>query len=413
MNMTTLIKASLKVLRINKKRTFLTMLGIVIGVSAVIVVMSVGAGAKSLVLDQINSAGTNLVAILPGHSDDNGPPATVFGITVTTLKHSDTEAIIKQVPEITAATSYVRGSETVHWPNKKSDAMYVGVTSHYPRVEDAQVIEGSFLDESHDKGVNKVAVLGWQVYQDLFGDSGEDAVGQRIKIKRENFRVIGVMEKRGVEGFQNQDALVFIPLETSQKLLLGMNHVSMIRAKVSDESEVDFAMAQTISILRERHKIKDSQDNDFTIRASTQALDALSSIMGALTFFLSAIAAISLLVGGIGIMNIMLIAVNERIREIGLRKAVGANSSDIKSQFLIEAIILTIAGGVIGIIFGAVISGLIAVIAHYLGYAWDFVVTLTSIILSVGVSTIVGIIFGWYPAQKAASYNPVEALRYE
>jgi len=275
------------------------------------------------------------------------------------------------------------------------------------------VIEGSFLDESHDKGVNKVAVLGWQVYQDLFGDSGEDAVGQRIKIKRENFRVIGVMEKRGVEGFQNQDALVFIPLETSQKLLLGMNHVSMIRAKVSDESEVDFAMAQTISILRERHKIKDSQDNDFTIRASTQALDALSSIMGALTFFLSAIAAISLLVGGIGIMNIMLIAVNERIREIGLRKAVGANSSDIKSQFLIEAIILTIAGGVIGIIFGAVISGLIAVIAHYLGYAWDFVVTLTSIILSVGVSTIVGIIFGWYPAQKAASYNPVEALRYE
>jgi len=412
MNLVLLLKTSLKVLRANQRRTFLTVLGIIIGIASVIVVMSVGAGAQSLVLDQINSVGSNLIAIMPGYSDDDGPPASVFGVTVTSLKHTDTEDI-KKIPEIEAAASYVRGTETIKWQNKKTEAMYVGTNSDYIDVEDTETIQGAFLDETHEKGINRVAVLGWQVWQDLFGESEENPIGQRIKIKRENFRVIGVMEKRGVQGFQNQDTLIFVPLETSQKLLLGINHIAMVRAKVADENEVDFAMAQIEQILRENHNIKESQSSDFTIRATTQALDVLGSVTGALTFFLSGIAGISLIVGGIGIMNIMLIAVHERIREIGLRKAIGAKNNDIQNQFLIESVILTLAGGIIGIILGVLISGLVALIAHYLGYNWDFVISISSIILSVGVSSAVGIIFGWYPAKRAASFNPVEALRYE
>ncbi|MFA5318710.1 MAG: ABC transporter permease [Patescibacteria group bacterium] len=412
MNLLLLLKTSLKVLRANRRRTFLTVLGIIIGIASVIVVMSVGAGAQSLVLDQINSVGSNLIAVMPGYSDDDGPPASVFGITVTSLKHGDTEAI-KKIPEIEAAASYVRGTETVQWGNKKTEATYVGTNSDYINVEKSQTIQGAFLDETHDSGINRVAVLGWQVWQDLFADTGENPIGQRIKIKRENFRVIGVMEKRGVQAFQNQDNLIFIPLETAQKLLLGINHVAMIRAKVTNENDVDFVMAQIEQILRERHDIKESQSSDFTVRATAQALDVLESVTSALTFFLSGIAAISLLVGGIGIMNIMLIAVQERIREIGLRKAIGAKNTDIQNQFLIESIILTLTGGIIGIIMGIIISGLVALTARYLGYSWNFVITISSIFLSVSVSSLVGIIFGWYPARKAAGFNPVEALRYE
>jgi len=407
-----LLKTSIKILRANRRRTFLTVLGIIIGIASVIVVMSVGAGAQSLILNQINSVGSNLIAVMPGYSDDEGPPASVFGITITSLKNSDTEAI-KKLPEIEAAVSYVRGTETVQWGNKKTEATYVGTNSDYINVENAQVIQGSFMDETHDNGINRVAVLGWQVWQDLFNESGENPIGQRVKIKRESFRVIGVMEKRGVEAFQNQDNLIFIPLETAQKLLLGINHIAMIRAKVTDENNVESVMAQAEQILRERHDIKESQSSDFSIRATAQALDVLGSVTGALTFFLSGIAAISLVVGGIGIMNIMLIAVQERIREIGLRKAIGAKNNDIKNQFLIESVILTLAGGIMGIILGAVISGLVALTANYLGYSWNFIITINSIILSVGVSSIVGIIFGWYPAKKAAGFNPVEALRYE
>lgn len=412
MNLLLVLKTSLKVLNANRRRTFLTVLGIIIGIASVIVIMSVGAGAQSLVLDQINSVGSNLIAVMPGYSDDDGPPASVFGITVTSLKHGDTEAI-KKIPEIEAVASYVRGTETVQWGNKKTESTYVGTNSDYINVEKSQTIQGAFLDETHDSGINRVAVLGWQVWQDLFGESGENPIGQRIKIKRESFRVIGVMEKRGVQAFQNQDNLIFIPLETAQKLLLGINHVAMIRAKVTDENDVDFVMSQIEQTLRERHDIKESQSSDFSVRATAQALDVLGSVTSALTFFLSGIAAISLIVGGIGIMNIMLIAVQERIREIGLRKAIGAKNTDIQNQFLIESIILTLAGGIAGIILGVLISGLVALTAHYLGYSWNFVITMSSIILSVGISSLVGIIFGWYPAKRAASYNPVEALRYE
>ncbi|MAG29090.1 multidrug ABC transporter substrate-binding protein [bacterium] len=410
MNVLKLIKESFTILKTNRRRTILTSLGIIIGVSAVIVVMSVGAGAQSLIFNQITSAGSNLIGVLPGYSDDEGPPASVFGIVVTTLKHGDAQAIAK-IPEITAVTSYARGIDTITWSNKKTDATYVGTTADYVRVEDTQVEIGSFFSKDDNKSMNRVIVLGWQVAQDLFDD--EDPIGQRVKIKRESFRVIGVMEKRGTESFQNQDTLVFIPLSAAQKLLLGINHVSLIRAKVASEDEIGFAIAQVEDVLRERHGLSGSQENDFSVRATAQVLDALGSITDALTYFLSAIAAISLIVGGIGIMNIMLIAVRERTREIGLRKAVGATPASIQSQFLVEAIAVTLVGGVLGIVFGALFSGAIAIGAQYAGYNWDYVVSIGSVLMGIIVSSAVGIIFGWYPARRASKLDPVEALHYE
>jgi len=410
MNFYTLLKNSLKLLKNNRRRTFLTVLGIIIGVAAVIIVMSVGAGAQSLIFDQINSVGSNLIGVLPGYSDENGPPASAFGVMVTTLKSDDVEAI-KKITSIEAATSYVRGVETASWQNQKVDATFVGTTDEYIRVEDAKLAMGDFFDETDSKSITREIVLGWQIYKDLFGD--ENPLGQKIKLKRESFRVIGVVEKRGTQGFQNQDTLVFIPLKTAQKIMLGIDHISMIRAKVADENEIPAAIAQVEQILREEHNIKESQEDDFTVRATTEALDALKVITDALKFFLSGIAAISLLVGGIGIMNIMLVTVTERTREIGLRKAIGATKEDIQSQFLFESILITLTGGGIGIIFGVAFSALIAVSAHYLGYNWNFVVTIGSVLLGVGVSGFIGIIFGWYPARKASLLDPIVALRYE
>ncbi|PIR92949.1 multidrug ABC transporter substrate-binding protein [Candidatus Falkowbacteria bacterium CG10_big_fil_rev_8_21_14_0_10_43_10] len=405
-----LLKTSFKVLRANRRRYFLTILGIIIGVAAVIIVMSVGAGAQSLIFDQITSVGSNLIGVLPGYSDENGPPATAFGITVTTLKQEDAEALAK-IKGMEAVTSYVRGLETMQWQDKKTEATYVGVSADYPQVESAETSQGSFFTEEDNKAIARVVVLGWQVSKDLFGD--ENPLNQQVKIKRESFRVIGVMEKRGVEAFENQDGLVFIPLLTAQKIMLGINHVSLIRGKVKNERDVPAAITQVEQILRERHKIQNGKSDDFTVRAAVEALDALKTVTDALKFFLSAIAAISLLVGGIGIMNIMLVTVSERTREIGLRKALGATKKDIERQFLLEALVLTIAGGIIGIIGGAVVSGLVAVVARYLGYNWSLVVTFNSIAMGVIISGLVGVIFGWYPARRAASFDPVVALRYE
>ncbi len=391
------------------------MLGIIIGVSAVIIIMAVGAGAQSLILAQVKSLGSNLIGILPGKSEDEGPPASVMGVVITTLKYEDALALEnkRNVPNIAAAVAYTKGFDTLSWNSSSYDTSLSGATVGYLAVEGGEVAEGRFFTKDEEKNLSKVVVLGSTVKNELFGQTSP--IGQRVKIKKHSFEVIGVMKERGTVAFQDYDDQVFIPLVTMQKLLAGVNYLGFIRAKVDREENIPAAIADISRTLRERHDIPDQsgKNDDFTVQSSENAIQILTSITNGLKYFLAAIAALSLLVGGIGIMNIMLVSVRERTREIGLRKAVGANRRDIELQFLLEAIIVTFLGGLAGIVFGALISYLISAGAHLLGYTWDFIVSLLSIALGVGVSLLIGLIFGIYPAVKAARLDPIEALRHE
>ena len=404
---------TLQALKRNKMRSFLTSLGIVIGISSVVIIMSVGAGAQSLVVNQIQGIGGDLLAILPGASDSDGPPAAVMGISITTLTAEDLEAIETRVPEITAAAAYVRGIATASWQNKTDDTSFLGTTGNCMQVEEgAEVIVGNFFSEEEANSISKVAVLGSSVAETLFGGNS-DPIDQRIKINKEFFRVIGVMKERGTAGFQDQDDQIFIPIATAQKLMLGINYLTFGRAKVAQGSDVDFVIKEVIDVIRDRHNIDDPKEDDFSVRSSESALDTLKSITDALNYFLGMVAGISLIVGGIGIMNIMLVSVSESTKEIGLRKAVGATRRDISMYFLIQTIVLSLLGGIIGIFWGILISFLASVIANVLGYDWNFIISISSIIISLFFTLIVALAFGWYPAKKASSLNPIEALRYE
>jgi ABC-type antimicrobial peptide transport system permease subunit len=317
------------------------------------------------------------------------------------------------VPQIIGVASYARGAADITWQNKTVSSSFLGVTGNYLFIEaSAELGSGHFFSDDQTEQVVREVVLGSQTAEDLF--AGINPIDQKVKINKETFRVIGVMKERGSSGFQNQDSQVFITLATAQKLMLGINHVSFMRAKMSPEVvDIDYTISEVERVLRERHNIQDPADDDFTVRSSQQGLDTLKSLTDALNYFLAMVAGISLLVGGIGIMNIMLVSVTESTREIGLRKAVGATKRDISIQYLTQTILLSALGGVIGIIWGVIISGLISLVAKGLGYQWDFVVSFASIFLAVSFTVLVGVFFGWYPAQKAANLSPIEALRYE
>jgi putative ABC transport system permease protein len=400
-------------LKTKKSRTFMTMLGIIIGISSVIIIVSVGGGAQSLILNQVKGMGSNLIGIFPGASEESGPPPSALGIVNTTLKNADLDAIMKNnsVPNAIAVTYYDRGVGTFQWREKKYDGTFVGTTASYTKVHDVEMARGRFFSEDEEKDLARVVVLGAEVAEELFGDN--DPIGKNIKIKKEEFKVIGVVEKRGTQLFENQDALSFIPISTAQKIMLGVNYVSLARVQIDAEENTDQGVADIRALLRDRHNLDKNEPDDFSIRPQTQAIEIFSSITDSLTYFLAAIAAISLLVGGIGIMNIMLIAVVERTREVGLRKALGAKNKNILSQFLAEAIVVTLSGGIIGVIFGILISFLVAIIARQLGFEWDLIISYKAILLSCSISILIGLIFGIYPAERAAKLNPIEALRYE
>ena len=390
------------------------MLGIIIGVASVIVIISVGAGAQSLILAQVKSLGANLIGVIPGHSEDDSPFSAMMGFSVTTLTYDDAMALRDKtnVPNIVDVVAYSKGTGAVVWGPNSYDTQLNGATAGYLLVEGGEVDKGRFFTSEEEKNLARVAILGITAKKELFGES--EAVGQRIRTKNQSFEVIGVMKERGTVAMQDYDDQILFPIKTAQKMF-GVNHVGMIRAKIDHEDNTGRAMADVEDTLRERHNITDTsgKNDDFTVRSAAEALDMITSITDALRYFLAAMAALSLVVGGIGIMNIMLISVTERTREIGLRKAVGANNSNISGQFLMEAVIITLSGGLAGIIIGVVLSFLIATGAQFLGYDWSFIVSLYSILLAIAVSVSIGLVFGLYPARKAGKLNPVEALRYE
>lgn len=402
------VKYSLRSLTLKKARSFLTMLGIIIGVAAVIAIMSVGASAQNLLLAQVTAMGSNLIGVLPGAADEKGPPASMFGIEITTLKNEDASAI-SELPHITAVCSYVKGQGTMNAGKKSKDFAYTGVTPDFLAVEDTAVFLGRFIKQDEMDGMSRVVVLGSKVSEEFFGKN--NPIGERLKINQTVFTIIGVMKERGMAFLQDQDSQVFIPVTTAQKIMLGIDHLAYLRAKVDGAENIDLATNQIKDTLRYRHRIKDPSKDDFSVRSTAQALDILGTITQALKFFLAAVAAISLLVGGIGIMNIMFVSVNERTKEIGLRKAVGAKKSDISIQFLIESAIITSIGGLLGIIFGISIALVITLGVNYYGYDWKFIITASSVVVSTLMAASIGLIFGLWPAYRAAKLNPIEALR--
>lgn len=409
------VRNSIKALGVNKTRSFLTMLGIIIGVGAVIVIIAVGAGAQSLILSQIESLGTDLVGILPGNSGEDGPPTAAMGIAITTLKYEDILALKKKsnVPNALAVSGYTNSSGSLIWKSNSYQTSLAGTMASYMDVEGGELADGRFFTEEEERNMSRGIVLGYTPKQELFGEN--DPIGQQVRIKNHNFEVIGYMKERGTVAFQDYDDQVFIPLKTMQNLIAGVNHLGMARVKIDSEENSDIAIRDIELTLRERHDIEDQSgiSDDFTVRSSADAMEMIMTITNALKYFLAAMAALSLVVGGIGIMNIMLVTVTERTREIGLRKAIGANNSNIMFQFLSEAVVVTIIGGSIGIIGGILVSYIVAVVANFLGYDWDFSVSAFSIFIGLFVSTAVGLIFGIYPARKASKLQPVEALRYE
>ncbi|MFA5925536.1 MAG: ABC transporter permease [Parcubacteria group bacterium] len=408
------IKFAYKNILAAKFRSFLTILGIVIGISSVIIIMAIGTSAQELIVNQVRGIGSNLIGVLPGGSEEKGAPASAFGLVVTTLKYDDLKALLQKnnVPDAVDGAGYISGNDTVQYESIDKNYTYQGTTASYVDVENADVEKGRFFSKEEDTSLARVVVLGSDVADDLFG-SGKDPIGKKIKIGDQSFEVAGVLKKRGSAAFSNQDSTIFMPLFTAQKIMLGVDYLNFVRLKVNSEDNIDRAKADAIKTLRERHDIKNPSDDDFSVRDQRAGLDAITNITGAIKYFLAAIAAISLIVGGVGIMNTMLISVNERIREVGLRKALGAKNSAILRQFLTESVVITVIGGVIGIIFGAIVSFLAALIIQRLGYAWPFVVTFSSIVLAVTISLAVGLFFGVYPARKAAALQITEALRYE
>ena len=406
-------KIAYQALSASRLRFFLTVLGIVIGVASVILVMSAGASAQQLILGQIESVGSNLLAVLPGASEEDGPPAMAFGIVSKTLVNGDLEALRdgKNIPEIIDAVGYVTGTAIAESDSEDIVASYQGVSASLPNVETVKIESGRFFFPDEDTRMAHIVVLGAGVSEKLFPNG--EAIGRVVTIKRIPFTVVGVLKKRGSGTFSNTDDLIHIPLDTAQKELLGIKYLNYIRTKVSQSGDVGQVKTEVYRLLDQRHDIEPGQESDFSVRSLESALDIIRSLTNVLKFFLVSIAAISLLVGGIGIMNSMLIAVNARVREIGLRKAVGARPNEIMFQFLLESVIITLLGGLIGIVIGVSLAYVASLIIPKLGYDWQFLVPISSVWVSFGVCFVIGMVFGLYPARKASKVSPMEALRYE
>ena len=404
------IRIALRALRVNKLRSGLTMLGIVIGVGAVIAMVAVGSGATQRIQEQIASIGSNLLMVLPG-SATSGGMRMGFGSTMT-LTEDDARAIAAEVPGVRTASGSMRGTAQVVFGNQNWSTAIQGTAPDYLELRDWDLDSGRFITQEDLDGATKVAVLGQTVRDNLFGDG--EAVGQLVRIKKVPFTIIGILARKGQTSFgQDQDDVVIIPLSTAKKRVLGVSQanarfVGAIQIKAASPDLLTDIQGQAVDLLRQRHRLQPYQDNDFDVRNLAEMFAVQAASTKTMTVLLGAIASVSLLVGGIGIMNIMLVSVTERTREIGLRMAVGARSRDILGQFLIEAVTLALVGGILGILVGIGGSTLIALLAN-----WSTLITPASIAVAFGSSAFIGIFFGYFPARKAAYLDPIEALRYE
>ena len=405
MNIANLLKIAFKALNNNKLRCFLTMLGIIIGVASVITMLAIGQGSKNSIKAQISEMGSNMIMIHPGNMQRGGVRQSADDMQ--TLEVADYEAL-KELPGVAAVSPSVNsGGQLVNGNNNYPSSIY-GVTPEYLDIRKFKVKDGAMFTDHDIKSAAKVCILGKTVVDNLF-PNGDDPVGRVIRFGKIPLTVIGVLESKGTNSMgQDQDDVVIAPYTTVMKRILAIDYIQGIFASAADENQTDETIESITEVLRTRHKIKDDADNDFEIRSQQELSEMMNSTSDMMTVLLACIAGISLLVGGIGIMNIMYVSVTERTREIGLRMSIGARGIDILSQFLIEAVIISVSGGIIGILLGVIASWMVNVIAH-----WPVYIQLYSVILSFAVCTVTGVFFGWYPAKKAASLDPIEAIRYE
>jgi putative ABC transport system permease protein len=401
-----LIKETIWALTGNKVRSSLTILGIVIGVASVITMVAIGQGSQKSIEEQIQSIGSNLIMISPG-SQSSGMVRGARG-GAQTLKVDDAEAIENEVQGVGGVAPEISGRYQVTYKGNNTNTKVVGVTPEYSSVKNIEVENGMFITEQHIKKSSKVAILGPTVVEDLFGE-GVDPIGSIIRVNTIDFEIIGVTVSKGGSGMNNSDDLIYVPMDTSRHFLSGTEYVTTINVAAESQDLMTSVQEQITNLLLKRHSIKSEEDADFSIMNQTDIIETASSITNTFTILLSSIAGISLLVGGIGIMNMMLTTVTERTREIGLRKAVGIKKVYINLQFLVEAVMLTFIGGAIGVFLGWIASAIIPL--FYDSLTTD--ISMASVFLAFGVSTGVGIIFGFYPARRAANLSPIEALRYE
>ncbi|MDO6492532.1 MAG: ABC transporter permease [Cellulophaga sp.] len=406
MRLLNLFKIATKAIILNKTRTLLTMLGIIIGVASVIAMLAIGEGSKESIRTTISAMGSNMITIQPG-ADSRGP-ARGSGGDVQTLTLANYKTIKEQSTLLSYITPVVNGSgQVINGSNNWPSSIY-GVNPEYLDIKVVGLQSGSMFTDAEVTSASKVAVIGQTVVENVFPD-GQEPVGQMIRFNNIPFKVIGVLEEKGENTFgQDQDDVVIAPYTTVQKRILAIDHLNQIIASAISEDDAPAAVTQVSEILRTEHKLQANQEDDFSVRSMEELISTFSSTSEMLTILLVAVASISLLIGGIGIMNIMYVSVKERTKEIGLRMAVGGKGSDILMQFLIEAILISITGGVLGVILGL---GATVFIEKFLN--WPTSVAMYSIIISFAVCAITGIFFGWYPARKASALDPITALRYE
>ena len=407
-----LIKTSLASLNANRSRSVLTILGIVIGVAAIMLVMSLGAGAQNLILQQLQAIGSKTIAIIPGR-EPKGPTDFLSAFS-DSLKESDLKQLKNpaNVPHAARVIPMVFGSEVVSYKNDTYQTTIFGFTEHYAPLYDLYPSQGQNFTADDVESSSSVIVIGSKVKEELFGNN--EAVGEKLRIKGTTLRVVGVLPKKGGASFINFDNAILVPYTTAQNYIFGIKYFNRIIVETDEEINVPVTEIDIISTLRNAHNITDPDKDDFFLETQAGAMETVSAITSVMTLFVAAVAAISLLVGGVGIMNIMLVSVTERTREIGLRKAVGATDRDIMRQFLLEAMTLTTLGGALGIIISTLLGLIISVVlSKALNATWTYTFPVVAMIIGLFVAAGIGIIFGLYPARRAARLDPVEALRYE